>query len=189
MPDQSVHPEAARLYAGAFGPWTWKDPSRGEHFRRCSYCGSINPEDLAAEPVWRASWADRKYGWPHKFYVDIPNRDPDALFITSAINFDPKPEELARGNWIAFGDLTEAQKKILVRDGWGPREGDGFEHKYVQFGKHPNHWGKFYTIHLKDSELAPEVKVAIENKSGIGFDFTDDKVSWHGPLPCNGHSH
>ncbi len=44
-------------------------------FRTCSYCGSIAPEDavelLRAAP--RVEVADRKYGWPHKIYFDVPN--------------------------------------------------------------------------------------------------------------------
>lgn len=44
-------------------------------FRTCSYCGSIAPEDalelLRASP--RVEVADRKYGWPHKIYFDVPN--------------------------------------------------------------------------------------------------------------------
>lgn len=47
-----------------------------EPFRRCSYCGSIHPEDLIKhlEKGAELGGADWKYGWPHKFYVSgIPN--------------------------------------------------------------------------------------------------------------------
>lgn len=43
----------------------------------CSYCGSMAPDELAAAIRVGAtiSWADAKYGWPHKVYVyGIPNR-------------------------------------------------------------------------------------------------------------------
>lgn len=48
----------------------------GEPFRRCSYCGSIHPEDLIAalDAGAQLGGSDWKYGWPHKFYVmSIPN--------------------------------------------------------------------------------------------------------------------
>lgn len=42
---------------------------------RCSYCGSIRPRDLVeAIEQGRATgveWADLKYGWPHKMYLEI----------------------------------------------------------------------------------------------------------------------
>jgi hypothetical protein len=175
MTDQSVHPEAASAYGGKFGPWKWDEPKHAEHFRRCSWCGSINPEDLAAETDWRAGWADMKYGWPHKFYVDIVNREPDTLFVMSAINFEPRENE--RDKWIAVADLTDEQREVVRRDGW-ERDDGSFRHTYYQFMKHPHHWGKFYTIHLKDSELDSEVKDTIERKSGLTFEFSDGRVTW-----------
>jgi len=51
----------------------------GEPFRTCSYCGSIHPEDLltALNTGATLEMADMKYGWPHKFYVEIPNKHAD----------------------------------------------------------------------------------------------------------------
>lgn len=53
------------------GPDEWKE--HGEHIARsCSYCGSMHPADLARmlrEEGTRLDEADRKYGWPHKFYL------------------------------------------------------------------------------------------------------------------------
>ena len=47
---------------------------RGGSTRHCDYCGSLHPEDLAKYlregTVTRLSPADRKYGWPHKFYTE-----------------------------------------------------------------------------------------------------------------------
>jgi hypothetical protein len=37
--------------ADRWGGWDWRNPRYGDHFRTCSYCGSIHPEDLAAELV------------------------------------------------------------------------------------------------------------------------------------------
>jgi hypothetical protein len=59
----------------------------GSPWRTCSFCGSIHPEDLLARPepdmmrsidigagppvdVPNVTWADWKYGYPHKLYLD-----------------------------------------------------------------------------------------------------------------------
>jgi hypothetical protein len=57
----------------------WRPPARGEPFRRCSYCGSMHPEDvlrvLSIEGT-KLGGSDWKYGWPHKFYIDILDNKP-----------------------------------------------------------------------------------------------------------------
>lgn len=164
----SIHPDAGR-----WGGWSWSEPSHGEHFRRCSYCGSVHPADLAAEPTWRAQWADRKYGWPHKFYVDIPNRDPGALFAVGLTSGGPTDRPLDPG-WIAWENLTDEQRGIVERDRLvGDRPPRG-----VLFGTRPSHFGKFYTIHLSDPEIPDEIKGAIQSRSGLYFEFTDGHVGW-----------
>jgi hypothetical protein len=70
-----IFPEKPTCHEGA-----WPAPSQplawvkydGEPFRRCSYCGSIHPEDLIrlvgeGHDLQGSDW---KYGWPHKFYVE-----------------------------------------------------------------------------------------------------------------------
>ena len=49
--------------------WETRAP---ETFRRCSYCGSIHPEDLIrlVGEGCQIHGSDWKYGWPHKFYVE-----------------------------------------------------------------------------------------------------------------------
>jgi hypothetical protein len=173
MPDQRdlVHGGEAERWGG----WSWREPFRGEHFRRCSYCGSIHPADLAAEPVWRASWADRKYGWPHKFYVDIPNRQPDALFCVGSTNGDnPGTTYDGRSDWIPVADLTDEQRAIVERDGMGGSDRTTF---YL-FGTRPHHFGKFYTIHLADPALDEHDRAVIEGRSGLHFEFVDGAVRW-----------
>lgn len=166
MTDQTVHPDADR-----WGGWGWREPDRGEHFRRCGFCGSIHPDDLAAEPNWRADWADRKYGWPHKFYVDIPNRQPKQLFVVSATT---TPTD----GYIAREDLTNEQRDIAKRDGF---DSDDRRRpwQYFQFAPRPMHHGKFYSIHLGDTEITADVKATIEQRSGLTFEFTPDgRVAW-----------
>lgn len=174
MADQNVHPEAGRPPFN-YGPWSWREPSRGEHFRRCSWCGSVHPEDLAAETGWVAQWADRKYGWPHKFYVDIPNRAPEALFVISSIWGDRAEAE---PGYVAVADLTDEQRVIAERDGSLTTAPDGRGPRYLAFGTRPMHPGKFYSIHLSDADLDPAVKQTIEQQSGLAFQFRDGQVAW-----------
>lgn len=64
----------------------WRAPrndleyGRSEPYRTCSYCGSMHPEDLVrlleTDPRVKLGGSDWKYGWPHKFYVDVPNLTP-----------------------------------------------------------------------------------------------------------------
>jgi len=171
--------------AAHWGGWTWREPMHGEHFRCCSYCGSIHPDDLAAEPEWRAKWADRKYGWPHKFYVDIANRQPDMLFVVAGIRQATKGPYAPGGErhrppepgYIAWGDLTDEQRAMAERDGWGARR-DSPATDYVQFGTRPDHFGKFYTAHLADPAVSAETKTVIERRSGLAFRFDSGQVHW-----------
>lgn len=71
-----------------FSDMTWRAPKPlesksendpgthlGYHARTCSYCGSLHPEDLynlLQMPGTKLGGADWKYGWPHKFYVEVP---------------------------------------------------------------------------------------------------------------------
>ena len=51
--------------------------------RACEYCGSMHPADVA-EAIRRGaagSFADFKYGWPHKAYFErVPNPHPGLLY-------------------------------------------------------------------------------------------------------------
>lgn len=48
-------------------------------FPLCSYCGSMTPDDFLDQirKGAKVGGSDWKYGYPHKFYVDIPNPNPD----------------------------------------------------------------------------------------------------------------
>lgn len=166
-----VHPEASRHNHEV----TWRKPSRGEHFRRCSYCGSIHPDDLVAEPSWIAEWADRKYGYPHKFYVNIPNRDPEKL-----VPMGSGPAN-TYADWTNTEDLTNEQKVILTEHGYGdPDPGRSYN-----FAPKKTHYAKFYTIHLKDADLSLKVKDEINRRSGLIIVFdSEGMVRWI-PYPHN----
>lgn len=163
--------------ADRWGGWSWREPSRGEHFRRCSFCGSIHPDDLAAEPTWRAEWADRKYGWPHKFYVNIANRSPDALFVIGSASHLPD-----RGEWVAWDDVDGVQRAALDRDGYTDRA-DTYRPAYLQFGTRPHHYGKFYTVHLADPRVSDVTKDTIAGRSGLRFTFVGGQVRWEVAAP------
>lgn len=171
LTDPSVHPEAGQPFR--YGPWSWWEPSRGEHFRRCSYCGSVHPDDLAAEPEWRAEWADRKYGWPHKFYVDIPNRQPERLYVISSCGGDTPPAMYP--SMVARADLTPEQEEAVERDGYNRPDSWA---TFFGFGHRPMHHGKFYSVHLRDSALDPAVKRTIEQRCGLEFTFDGNSVAW-----------
>lgn len=69
-------PHAQRFGAGSWSPPRPDAEPYGYPFRKCGYCGSIQPQDLldAIRAGARLECADLKYGWPHKFYVEgIPN--------------------------------------------------------------------------------------------------------------------
>lgn len=159
-----VHPEVSDPVFRV-DSWEWREPSHGEHFRTCSFCGCINPDDLAAEPTWHANWADRKYGWPHKFYVNIPNRNPDGLFALSAS--DSYKRTTSDLEWYHVDEMPDELREIVQRDRW---RGD---YRYFGFGKRPLHHAKFYSIHHNDPAISNETKWKIFAVSGMRFRFED----------------
>ena len=229
-----------------WGGWDWRGPRRGDHFRTCSYCGSIHPEDLAAElvPAGRCagcgadgleghyrndvgpavrrgvdsgiispgelsdeerrrleipqhpydpggaypSWADQKYGWPHKFYVQgLRPRDAKLLHCFTHYRGEAAPEGYSYP-WVAAADLTRAQRKILSEDGMlGKGETPV---GWYAFRPKTELFAKFYTRHLADPGIAPEVIDKIAAASGVRFHFSSAegfRVGWHGVLvPCDG---
>ena len=180
---ESVHPDANR-----YGGWHWSRPRHGEHFRRCSYCGSVHPEDLAAEALWTAEWADQKYGWPHKFYVNVINRDPSRLYVLGSSSGqsyrndpDKQPAPVLKSDtheWVRWSELTPAQLAIVAED-----NGADYHADWIEFGYRPTHFGKLYTVHLGDPALPADVKDLIERRSGLAFTFYEDgRVGWH-PAP------
>lgn len=220
--------------AARWGGWHWEDPRGAEHFRRCSFCGCIHPEDLAAEtpgtgtcvvcgfqgwdacfrgqplgigrkeierlladpsipedekarlrgehPVhsydpggWYASWADRKYGWPHKFYVEgVANRHPEILRIMTALSpgQEDRMERETGYQWHAVADIPPGADV----SGWRLEDG---RYSHVGLGSDETHSVKFYTVHLADPAVSQEIKDTIQRVSGLRFTFTEDgKVGW-----------
>jgi hypothetical protein len=136
--------------------------------RACSYCGSMHPSDVVAaiQAGAHGSWADRKYGWPHKAYFDgVPN--PHAGMLESrTMRTDPPPE-------------NEAHKWRRVQHGFNPHTGEPV-YWWSEVGQPAGErtHGKFYSVHLLDA--TPEEKAIIEEYLGITFEFLDDgqRVRW-----------
>lgn len=120
--------------------------------RMCAYCGSMHPADVVAaiKAGARGSWADMKYGWPHKAYFnDVPN--PHAGMLESRASANHECE-----GWIKIGDRSwrEPGRPAAATIMW-----------------------KFYSVHLVDA--TPEDRAVIETHLGIHFEFTEDgQVSW-----------
>jgi hypothetical protein len=160
--------------ADRWGGWTWREPRDGSHFRTCSHCGSIHPDDLAEEIQhglpqgnWgNPHWADTKYGWPHKMYADIPNRNPDQPFVISTTNGETPP---GGSGWIRPVDAPES---TIGWSDWRERT------TWVLIGRRPTHHAKFYTMHLADPLLSAEARGRIEEASGLRFTFEDGHVAW-----------
>ena len=136
--------------------------------RKCGYCGSMHPADVAAaiRAGAKGSFADRKYGWPHKAYFDgIPN--PHAGLLESRCSMShPPQQEIDAGKW------------VQIPDGFSRSTGEP-QFRWTEVGKPAASmtYGKFYTEHLQDA--TPEDREAIERHLGLHFTFDDaGGVSW-----------
>lgn len=183
MADQGIDPvHGAEM---AYNPYTrnrpeyvrdWREPMHGEHYRTCDYCGSIHPDDLAAEPTWVAEWADRKYGWPHKFYINIVNRTPERLFVLGSSS-RPVAPAAPYTNWKHVADLNEEELAVLDRE--YPADSVYRPKGSVLLGTRRAHHAKFYTVHYKDLAISDETKETIQRISGLKFTWLDDgRVQW-----------
>lgn len=93
----TCHSDARRALPDP-SPIVWSQPRHPtsdsgpvvESFRRCSYCGSIHPEDLlrVLADGARMHGSDWKYSWPHKFYVEVPNRVNPAVEVEIGARYD-----------------------------------------------------------------------------------------------------
>jgi hypothetical protein len=127
----------------------------------CGYCGSIRPElflsELEAGMEW--SWADFKYGWPHKIYLYIRNPFFGQMKVTSMANF--QSERLS----------------VQYIDGYDLDHNPIYKYRSEEEPEEELRMEKFYTIHLKECD--EELKSAIEKFIGLQFTFEgDDGISW-----------
>jgi hypothetical protein len=123
---------------------------------------------------WYASWADWKYGWPHKFYVEgLKPRDLSLLHCVGSSNSPDRPG--TSGDWVRAGDLTREQKKVIKDDGM--HGGGKFEGWYLLQPRSTLH-AKFYTAHLADPRIGRDAKDTIQRAGGLRFTFGDGQVVW-----------
>lgn len=174
--------------------------------RSCAYCGSMHPADVAAaiRSGAKGHWADFKYGWPHKAYLDgIPN--PHAGMLESRMSCShATPVCRLDGKPCVHGDQNPDRPHkdctCLAPDFLGERPADGLRngapmrlalsgffdsgtgkpgHTWRELGKpaQATTHGKFYTVHLQDA--SPEDRATIEQHLGLSFEFTSDGgVRW-----------
>lgn len=134
----------------------------------CEYCGSMHPADVAAAIRAGATgtWADWKYGWPHKAYFDgIPNPHAGLSEVTASVYQDQAPA----------GDGWHEIREPRFCERTGARLPDRIKWVQRSMASHVTD-GKFYTVHLQDA--SPEDRETIERHLGLRFTFTDTQVSW-----------
>lgn len=170
--------------------------------RGCGYCGSMHPEDLAAalRSGARLDPADRKYGWPHKFYVDkVPNPHVGLLEsrmgCSDAVPDCPntgKPCEHGPQNFyhprcecaVSAPDTIKTGKygasdMLVIPTGRFHNQTGKPQMTWTAAGKPApaTTYGKFYTEHLQDS--CAEDRGIIERHMGMHFEFLPDgSVRW-----------
>lgn len=176
--------------------------------RSCGYCGSMHPSDLVAalKAGARVHWADQKYGWPHKIYVeDIPNPHVGMLEsrmgCSHATAFCPaKGAPCEHGEQSAYRPPADCCMTTRPHDvATGTSSGrpvvlkqNGFDQST---GKPTYTWrdpgepakattdGKFYSRHLLDA--TPEEREVIERAMRRSFLWHEGKL-WYGPYTEGG---
>lgn len=158
----------------------WREPGYGaekrpddpyaRNFRTCGYCGSIHPEDLLAVLLAGAQLqgSDRKYGWPHKFYVEgIPN--PNAGTIIPVYAYCGMRELLG-----------PSAERYTYPDGFA-----SWREKINEYPAPPTQGAKWYNEHLLDQGYDTEALVfllaALEQHSWITFRIENGLLVYRAP--------
>jgi hypothetical protein len=177
--------QAGRFYEDGRAPWMpcsapgERDDDRfslhktAREWYSCQYCGSMHPQELAAAIRLGATahWADFKYGWPHKVYVEkAPNRYEGELEQRGGFATCDRPaqQEIDSGKWIRYQTGFSSQTgepTYSYHEAMPPEQPAG------QFAH-----GKFYSTHLQDA--TPEDREIIERAMGKSFEFKDGGVRW-----------
>lgn len=148
--------QAQRFGQSSWQPFGDVEPHKSST-RRCSYCGSLHPEDLLNGLRNDATLhgADWKYGWPHKFYVDgIPN------------------------------DYAGQQVQVGTHSVSSRFDG-GFTETPIMGTGAQDIPAKFYAEHLLDEGLDDEARdaliAAIEREAGIRFTVENGDLRYSAP--------
>lgn len=126
-----------------------------EGFKCCGYCGSMDPVELAELiEAGKAimSGSDWKYGYPHKFYVDVVNPHPEKQVIKCSSSI-----------W------DEKEQKRVETVEYGP-QGNTLHMKFYS-----NH------LTLIDKETFAKVAPIISKACGIIWEMGDDGVCYRAP--------
>lgn len=144
----------------------------------CGYCGSMHPQELAAALRAGATvhWADFKYGWPHKAYVErAPNRYMGHGEIRSGVTYcsSPPQGEIDAGKWERYQNgfsQTTGEPTFSYRT---PLPVPTLAGEFAR--------GKFYTLHLQ--EATESDRDVIGRAMGLHFTFDGDSVRWERIAP------
>lgn len=158
------------------GPIRWIEDEAApgkSPLRKCSYCGSLHPQDLLTALLSGASLeaSGWKYGWPHKFYVrGIPNPAEGLLAMSEGGTAEPNSSRLAQiAATLPVGHKLETEA--------GPYGGIRYT---IYRPQGPTTHGKWYSEHFMD--LSREAFDAIApHFEKLGTYFTmepDGHVKW-----------
>jgi hypothetical protein len=150
--------------------------SRGDGLRHCWFCGSLHPEELLqlfqSSKVSGYSGSDWKYGYPHKFYIEVESGKPAVTY------YEINGERVSKEEW----DKANADRNYRYNPAGGRSMGSGREP-----GTGTIH-AKFYTMHLLDVEDAATFSLIADlfrQKFGIAFGIQDGKLTY--TAPRHGH--
>ena len=140
---------------------------------RCQYCGSISPEDAIEylkRPGTRFSGSMWKYGWPHKFYIDVVNPDADKEV---EIGSRSGPDVTADTPGAKFHP-TCGHEDCKIHGFW----------ETITMGKKPYLHGKFYNNHITQvpDEVFAEFNALSKKIFGIEFTRENNQAGWEAPL-------
>jgi hypothetical protein len=128
---------------------------RDDGSKHCGYCGSMDPVELAElieAGKATMSGSDWKYGWPHKFYVDVANPHPDKQIVK------------------CHGNRWNAEKQEYENsEEWGP-QGPTLNMKFYS-----EHLG------LLDDETFAKVAPVISTSCGITWERKEGKLYYTAP--------
>lgn len=127
---------------------------------QCYHCGSLHPHDVLAALRAGATieLADMKYGWPHKFYLTLPNPKAGKLVKMGTISLSHSPTIAERARfqkWRHEGDAWYGERLAPA-----PKEA----------------MAKFYSEHMRDcdEQCFAELAERLHSLTGVLFSLRPD---------------
>lgn len=132
------------------GPDKWEDGSKRDGYRHCSYCGSMNPDDLfkcIEEKTCEISGTDKNY----KIYVQTPHPRAGEPCVLSSANFEHTGE-----GWVK---VTEENVNTLPLDDYQRKNYNDGKH-WVKVEPRPKNANlKFYFQHFNEEHMKKFVEL------------------------------